>query len=382
MKINREKFITKHPKTVYRPEDMKGLLREMIQRDKLEDIIIAIGDVVKVKSMATIYPATHKKISESELKDFVTEYFSASAWSDLSAAREELDDDIEIERYPEDPRNREVYRFRVNGVRYRAPFGYKGVVLTMRAISDVVPSFDDLKTPMDIRQNFASLKGLVIIGGETGSGKSTLMHAGIKEMLEDHSRDLVIAEYSAPIEYVHDKTDKGFSEIYPQAVGPHKDCKTFAQGVRNAVRRNTDVVVVGELRDVETADAVLQAANIGNLVISSVHANSIWQIVRRIANLYDEDVREFKAREMMEETRLMVVQYLAKAGDGRIPVQEILVVDERTREALGRAKWKDFYVVLKECVHKYGQTMQSHAEKLFNSGEITEKTYRLILSGC
>jgi twitching motility protein PilT len=208
-----------------------------------------------------------------------------------------------------------VARFRGNAFQQ-----HRGMGAVFRVIPSTIPSADDLKLPEAIRTFTHLHRGLVLVTGPTGSGKSTTLAAMID--LVNSTRGEHIITIEDPIEFVH--TPKQ-SLINQREVGPHT--RSFASALKAALREDPDVILVGELRDRETMGLALSAAETGHLVFGTLHTNNAHKTVDRIIDMFSAE-QQNQVRSMLSESlRGVVAQQLLrrKGGDGRVAAHEILV---------------------------------------------------------
>jgi len=207
-----------------------------------------------------------------------------------------------------------VGRFRANYYVERKRLG-----AAFRIIPTEIPSLEDLNQP-PIMYEFAKYeKGLILVTGPTGSGKSTTMAALINEINENQKKHIITIE--DPIEFQHENKRSIFSQ---REVG--YDTKTFADGIKYAMRQDPDVILIGEMRDSETIRAALTAAETGHLVIGTLHTNSAVQTINRIINVFPETEQEMIRTQLSMTLKGVVSQILVpKTSGGRVAIQEILV---------------------------------------------------------
>jgi twitching motility protein PilT len=214
------------------------------------------------------------------------------------------------------------FAYEITGIaRFRGNIFYqhRGMGAVFRVIPSHIPSADDLKLPKAIREFTELNKGLVLVTGPTGSGKSTTLAAMID--LINSTRGEHILTVEDPIEFVH-TTKKAL--VNQREVGPHT--KSFATALKAALREDPDVILVGEMRDRETISLALTAAETGHLVFGTLHTNSAHKTVDRIIDTFPADQQE-QVRAMLSESLRGVIaqQLLKKKGGGRVAAHEILV---------------------------------------------------------
>lgn len=208
-----------------------------------------------------------------------------------------------------------VARFRVNYFRQE-----KGIGAAFRIIPDKVPSIDAMKAPKALKK-FANFdNGLVLITGPTGSGKSTTLASIVNEINTVRKKNILTIE--DPIEFVHVPKQ---SVITQREIG--KDSKSFIEALRAAMRGSFDVILVGELRDLETISMAITASEMGVLVLSTLHTNSAAKTISRIVDAYPQEEQDQIRNMLSMSLRGVVSQQLVKAkdDDGRVAAMEILM---------------------------------------------------------
>lgn len=196
---------------------------------------------------------------------------------------------------------------------------HRGLGAVLRVIPSRIPTADELKLPHAIREFTRLNRGLVVVTGPTGSGKSTTLAAMID--IINHSRPEHILTIEDPIEFVHPNKK---ALVNQREVGPHTN--SFATALRAALREDPDVILVGEMRDPETISLALTAAETGHLVFATLHTNSAHKTVDRIIDSFPGE-KQGQVRAMLSESLRGVVaqQLLRKKGGGRVAAHEILV---------------------------------------------------------
>jgi twitching motility protein PilT len=217
-----------------------------------------------------------------------------------------------------------ISRFRVNAFRQRG-----SVSIACRAIPFQVRTIDDLGLPEVIRKLAEEPRGIILLTGTTGSGKSTTLAAMIDHINSTRSRHVVTLE--DPIEYLH--RDK-LSIINQREVG--QDTESFARAMRRVLRQDPDVILIGEMRDEETVRTALAAAETGHLVLSTLHTLDASETINRIIDFFPPHLQQ-QARVMLAATlRGAVSQRLVPrlGGDGRVAVSEVMVVTGRVQDLI------------------------------------------------
>ena len=277
----------------------------LVADQKASDLHFHSGSVPKIRMDGELVPLPFRLLSAEETKKFLYEIMSPSQ-RDQFEATQELDFAHSIP---------DVGRFRVN-----AFVQSSGMGAVFRVVPNRVPTVADLALPRAV-QRLATLKvGLVLISGPTGSGKTTTLAAIINEI--NRTRSCHILTIEDPIEYVH-RTQK--SLITQREVGSHTE--SFAAALRAALRESPDVLVVGELRDVETVMLALSAAETGVLVFGTLHTNSAAKCIDRLLDIVAEDAQSQVRSALSMLLRGIVAQQLLRRtdGEGRVAAVEVLL---------------------------------------------------------
>ena len=215
-------------------------------------------------------------------------------------------------------------RFRVNVFRQRGQVG-----MVMRIISDRIPGFDALMLPPVLDQISEERRGLVLVTGTTGSGKSTTLAAIVDRINSTRPEHIITIE--DPIEYLHH--DK-LSFVNQREVSV--DTGTFASALRAALRQDPDVILVGEMRDLETICTALLAAETGHLVLSTLHTLDAAETIQRIIAVFPPNEQKQIRHQLASTLKAVVSQRLMRRGDGmgRVPAVEVLVTTAYIRDCI------------------------------------------------
>ena len=222
----------------------------------------------------------------------------------------------------------EIGRYRANAHRQR-----QGIGLSLRAIKTKIPPMSDLSLPEVISRLTYLPRGLVLVTGDTGSGKSTTLAAMIQAMNERYRKHIITLE--DPVEYVFE-SDKCLIE--QRELGA--DMPTFASGLKHALRQDPDIILVGEMRDLDTAALAISAAETGHLVLSTLHTVNASQTVERIIDMYPAG-QQNQIRSMLANTLQAVIsQTLFSRIDrpGMVPAIEILLCTPAVRNIIREAR--------------------------------------------
>ncbi|MCU0594001.1 MAG: PilT/PilU family type 4a pilus ATPase [Desulfobacterota bacterium] len=256
-------------------------------------------------------------------------------------------------------------RFRVN------IFSQKGYISTvMRQLAARVPTVDEMMLPPAFRRMAEDRNGMILVTGATGSGKSTSLAAVLNEINERKSVHVVTLE--DPVEYVHAQKRATFNQ---RELGI--DFDNFANGLRAALRQAPKVILVGEMRDRETVEIGLSAAETGHLLLTTLHTVDAGQTVNRIVGMFEqEDEKQIRIR-LADSVRWIACQrLLPKIGGGRVAAFEIMNTNLRVKDTIlnGEAEGKTFYDII-EAGQPFGMmTFDQSITELYQKGLITEET--------
>lgn len=255
-------------------------------------------------------------------------------------------------------------RFRVNIFRQRGHYS-----IAARSIPAHIPSWEDLHLPDSIRDFTSLKKGLVLVTGATGSGKSTTLAALINSINEERACHIITLE--DPIEFVHGNKK---SIVNQREIG--RDSQSFANGLRSAMRQDPDVILVGEMRDFETIQTAITAAETGHLVFATLHTNSASKTIDRIIDVFPAE-QQNQIRTQLADTLkgVLAQQLLPTVKQGRTVAVELLKTNPAVRNLIREGKNFQIDTVL-ETGKKYGMiTMAQSLKELLYSGKISQEVY-------
>lgn len=235
-------------------------------------------------------------------------------------------------------------RFRVSVFKQRSHVGF-----VFRHVPSAIYTFKELHLPEEQLARLSTLeRGLVLMTGTTGSGKSTALAAMVKYMNDNFCRHIITVE--DPIEYLH-KDNK--SIIDQREIGV--DTKDFATALKHSLRQSPDVILVGEMRDKETMETALSAAETGHLVISTLHTINAMQTVERIINFFPPHQHHLIRLQLsMTLEGVVSLRLLALENGGRVPAVEILTATPTIKNLLAEGKTNELYVALKDGSDYFG----------------------------
>ncbi len=260
-----------------------------------------------------------------------------------------------------------VARFRVNIYRQRGSFA-----IVLRSIPYDVPTIEDLALPKACKTLAEKDRGLVLCVGAAGNGKSTTLAAMIHHVNATMAKHIITIE--DPIEYLH-KDDR--SSVSQREIGI--DTQSFAKALRAALRQDPDVIQVGEIRDSETMDIALKAAETGHLVLSTLHTPDVQRTVNRVLALSERDPDELRNR-LADALQGVIAQRLLKRADGTgvALAAEILVCTGSVRESIKRPQGNPpLKELMEQGAEMYGmQTFEMAVKRLLRDGQIDREVAR------
>jgi twitching motility protein PilT len=247
-------------------------------------------------------------------------------------------------------------RFRVNIFSQRSTYS-----IVLRVIPSRVPTIEELNLPDEIRRVAELKNGIVLVTGPTGSGKSTTLAAIIDRINSTSAFHIVTIE--DPVEYYHPHKK---STVNQREVGT--DTQSFALALRAALRQAPKVILIGEMRDVETIETAMEAAETGHLVLSTLHTIDASKTVERILGVFDKEQEQFIRRRFAATFRYVISQRLVpKIGGGRVAALEVLKATQRTRDYIlkGEAEGRSLIDAMEDGNLEGMQTFDQELERLF-----------------
>lgn len=336
------------------------------------DITIQTDRPVYTEIDGTLYPATFRPVDAADMGVFLTKIYGPEAGARLASAKDlDLSYEIKPDRYTR-------IRFRVN-ITAILSRGRDSAQITMRVLPSAPPTMQDLNIEKEIIDAWFPRQGMIIVTGPTGSGKTTLLAAGIRMNMErQHGCGKVVC-YESPIEYVYDVIKSPRSLISQTEIPRH--LPNFAAGVRNALRRKPQIILVGEARDRETISSAIEAAQTGHTVYTTTHTIGVAATIQRMVSAFGSDERAERAYALMETVRLVITQALVpKIGGGRIGVREWMRFPDEMREKFLDMDYNDWPAEIQRRIPQYGQTMAQSATLVFEKGVIDRRHYLLLSS--
>tara|TARA_B100001996_G_scaffold354684_1_gene316786 strand:- start:123 stop:1127 length:1005 start_codon:yes stop_codon:yes gene_type:complete len=328
-------------------DKIKDLLKKS---NKISDFHLRSGHDLAYREMGDIFIQKDVKILEKDIEDLLKSSCNKEE-IELFRKKKELDSAIQID-----------------GIRFRSNFyiTLKGLAVVMRKIDSSIPSMDSLSLPSIMYELAESKKGLVLVTGPTGSGKSTTLAAIINYINEKRSSNIITIE--DPVEFIH--TDKK-SIVSQREVG--KQTISFAKALKGALREDPDVILVGELRDLETISMALTAAETGHLVFATLHTSGAPNTINRIIDVFPPEQQVQIRAQIAESLKMVITQRLFKKkdGSGRVAGFEIMVCNAPIKNLIREAKVHQIPSVMQTSQRDGMISMEKSIEKLVASGIIS-----------
>lgn len=335
-------------------------LLTMANKNGASDVHLAAGNPPLFRVSGDMQPAAETALTGAQIKDMLYSIMSEQQ-------RTEYERDLELDfaiSFGEE------MRFRVNAFNTLT-----GPAAVMRSIPTKILTLEDLAAPEVLKKLTKLHKGLVLVTGATGSGKSTTLAAMVNHINETSARHILTIE--DPVEFVH-KSKK--SLVNHREVGTHT--KSFSRALKSALREDPDVILVGEMRDLETIQLAISAAETGHLVMGTLHTNSAPKTIDRIIDVFPAQDKEVIRTMLSVSLEAVITQALVKRadGEGRMAVHEILLGTPAVRNLIREGKIPQLYSMMQTGT-KYGMKMMKDAAyELLQEGKITQETAQSLLA--
>jgi twitching motility protein PilT len=272
--------------------------------------------------------------------------------------RKEYEENLEVDFSFEIPG---LARFRVNAFNQN-----RGPAAVFRTIPSIIKTLDELGCPDIFRDISDTPRGLVLVTGPTGSGKSTTL-AAMVDYINAHKKDHILT-IEDPIEFVHEN-----KECLINQREVHRDTLSFEAALRSALREDPDVILVGEMRDLETIRLAMTAAETGHLVFGTLHTTSAPKTIDRIIDVFPAAEKSMVRSMLSESLRAVISQTLIKrVGGGRVAAHEIMIGVPAIRNLIREDKIAQMYSAIQTGMQHGMQTMDQCLQNLVNRGVITK----------
>ena len=325
-------------------------LEELAKNNKkISDFHIRAGSPLAYRQTGEIIKVKEAMVTAQDLKDLLSMNCNEVELEKF-ATTHELDTAVSL-----------------SGLRFRANFykTIKGPACVCRRVESKIPEMDQFSLPESLYDIVDFHKGLVLVTGPTGSGKSTTLAAIVNEINKPRTANIINGEYS--VEFIH--TDNQ-SIISHREVG--KQTQSFAAALKAALREDPDVILVGEMRDLETIGLALTAAETGHLVFGTLHTSGAPSTINRIIDVFPPEQQEQIRAQISTSLKMVVTQRLLKTkdGQGRVGAFEIMKCTPPIQNLIREAKIHQIPSIMQTAVRDGMITMDKSIEELVKSGKI------------
>ncbi|BBD66189.1 twitching motility protein PilT [Nostoc commune NIES-4072] len=327
------------------------LIREAFDQG-YSDIHLGVGEVPRFRSRGEIQPTDYPETDKEAFMSWLREVMSEG----------------EIQRFEEHLEFDGATQYDFARVRINVFGSLKGPAMVLRLIPLKILTMEQLRLPPVFRDICHHHKGLILVTGPTGSGKSTTMAAMVDYINKEMSKHIITIE--DPIEFIHQSRK---SLVKQREVGMHT--RKFDNALKAALREDPDLILVGEMRDKETVNTALKAAQTGHLVMGTLHTNSAVKTIERILNLYSGDEQDAMRVAISESLVAVIAQGLCRTTDGkRAAFHDVLINTEAIKEWIKDGKYDEIGELMKQAGFDGMITMNQSLLNLYQDGRITEET--------
>ncbi|MTJ49829.1 type IV pilus twitching motility protein PilT [Dolichospermum sp. UHCC 0259] len=316
------------------------------------DIHLGVGEIPRFRNRGEILTTNYPEADKPTFMRWLREILS----------------DSEIQRFQEHLEFDGATQYDFARVRINVFDSLRGYAMVLRLIPLKILSMEQLRLPPVFRDICHHHKGLVLVTGPTGSGKSTTMAAMVDYINREMAKHIITIE--DPVEFVHQSRK---SLVKQREVGMHT--RKFDNALKAALREDPDLILVGEMRDKETVNTALKAAQTGHLVMGTLHTNSAVKTIERILNLYSGEEQEAMRIAVAESLVAVIAQGLCRTTDGkRAAFHDILINTEAVKEWVKDGKYDEIAELMKQAGFDGMVTMNQSLLNLYQEGRITEET--------
>ena len=328
---------------------MDQTISQFVNNEGLSDIHIQSGFVVSLRINGIIEKQDTEIVTVENVLNFLKKNLSKNQFAVFNE-KKNLDFALELNKN----------RFRAN-----AYLSYNGCNIVLRKIETKIPDINNLHLPPVVNQQINSDNGLILITGPTGSGKSTSLASIINYINMNKQKNIITIE--DPIEFIH-KADQ--SIISQREIGIH--ATSFANALRASLREDPDVILVGELRDLETTSLALTAAETGHLVLGTLHTSGAPNTIHRIIDMFPSEQQDQIRSQLASSLKLVMTQKLIRKidGSGRVGAFEVMVCNAAIKNLIRENKIHQVPTVMQTGLKDGMITMDKSIENLINDGLI------------
>ncbi len=316
---------------------------------KISDFHLRAGAPLAYRQTGEIFKVQDVQVTAQDIKDLLSMNCNEHELEKFSKTHE-LDTSVTL-----------------SGLRFRANFykTIKGPACVCRRVESKIPEMDQFNLPQSLYDIVDFHKGLVLVTGPTGSGKSTTLAAIVNEINKTRTANIITVE--DPVEFIHQDNK---SIVSHREVG--KQTETFAAALKAALREDPDVILVGEMRDLETISLALTAAETGHLVFGTLHTSGAPSTINRIIDVFPPEQQEQIRAQISTSLKMVVTQRLIKTRDGagRVGAFEIMKCTAPIQNLIREAKIHQIPSIMQTAVRDGMITMEKSLEELAKSGKI------------
>ena len=329
-----------------------GMIEKALQyvaAHPLSDLHFHANEPIAIRVDGEIQIFPDDILPQADMDEFIKQYLNKEQQLDFM---KQMDADLAVDT--------ESIRFRVNLFKTS-----RGLAAVMRKIETQIPSFDQLALPAVARDVIELENGLILVTGPTGSGKSTTLAAMIDRINRNRQEHIITIE--DPIEFIHQNQKSVISQREVK-----RDTVSFSTALRASLREDPDVILVGELRDLETIQLALTAAETGHLVFGTLHTSGAPNTINRIIDVFPPQQQDQVRAQLSQSLRLVMTQRLFKRKDaaGRIGAFEVMTCNPAVRNLIRENKVFQIASVMQTSRGEGMMTMESSIAQLVQSGQI------------
>ena len=332
--------------------DINRLLKMCVE-DGVSDIHLRYGVPPAVRKNGKILKTKMPSVSEEDMVEAIKITIPENL-------KDKIHTDYDID-YSYEIKNVSRFRFNVGRVLGKH-------MITIRMIPNKIPTFEELKLPSQLEHFTGLNNGIIIVTGQTGSGKTTTIASMLNYINLNYQKHIITLE--DPIEFVYEPSKCVISQRQLLV-----DTNSFPDGVKYALRQDPDVILIGEMRDRETVNSALKAAETGHLVFTTLHTNDTVQTINRIINFYEPSDRDSVRNQIAETLRGVIAQKLIVTtdGQGRVPACEIMTSTPAVKDFIMKDQLSDIYELVRQGGYSDMITMNMALYQWYQQGVVTEE---------
>jgi twitching motility protein PilU len=329
--------------------NMEKVLRLMVQREA-SDLYLSSGAPIQFKIHGTAVPMSEQLLTAAQVRSLLSEVVAADSMIELDASSE-LNIGLQVQG---------IGLFRLSAFRQSG-----SIAAVLRFIPSDIPALSDLGLPPAMESLILERRGLVLMVGATGTGKSTTLAAMLEHRNRNLSGHILTIEDPVEFQFTHKK-----SVVNQREVG--RDTASLQVALRNALRQAPDVILIGEIRDRETMSAALSYALSGHLVVATLHANNSYHALGRILSLYPTDARAALLPDLAAGLKAVVAQRLLRSTTGgRVPAVEVMMNTKFISELIERGDFNGVREAMEKSMTPGSQTFEQDLARMVLTGLVS-----------